>query len=104
MYTRSFFIQWVTRLLNQPCPAAKRLDIVDGRWLTETARPSKPRHYGLLRLVRDIWHISGFVEQDEHAQLTRIVLNHLAPLARGLGMALHQLLAPSQVVVNWGQI
>ena len=53
--------------------------------------------------VRDIWHISGFIEYDGHGQLTRIVLNRLAPLARGLGMALRQLLAPTQVVVNWGQ-
>jgi Transposase DDE domain group 1 len=72
------------------------------RWLA----PALPQiaRYGLRRLVRDVWHISGFVEQDEHGHLTRIVLNHLAPLAQGLGMALHQLLAPTQVVVNWGQI
>jgi hypothetical protein len=59
--------------------------------------------YGLLRLVRDVWHISGFVERDGHGQLTRIVLNQLAPLAQGLGLALHQLLAPAHVVVNLGQ-
>ena len=62
------------------------------------------RRYGVLRLVRDVWHISGFVERDEHGHLTRIVLNQLAPLARGLGMALRQLLAPTQVVINLGQI
>ena len=62
------------------------------------------RRYGLLRLVRDVWHISGFVEQDGHGHLTRIVLNQLAPLARELGLALRQLLAPAHVVVNWGQI
>jgi hypothetical protein len=62
------------------------------------------RRYGLMRLVRDVWHISGFVERDRQGHLTRIVLNQLAPLAQGLGTALHQLLAPTQVVVNWGQI
>jgi hypothetical protein len=70
-------------------------------WLA--ARLPQLERYGLLRLVRDIWHISGFVEHDGHGQLTRIVLNQLAPLAQGLGTALHQLLAPTQVVVNWGQ-
>ena len=60
--------------------------------------------YGLLRLVRDVWHISGCVERDRHGHLTRSVLNQLAPLARGLGIALKQLLAPTQVVINWGQI
>jgi hypothetical protein len=71
------------------------------RWLT----PLLPQieRYGLVRLVRDVWHISGFVERDGHGQLTRIVLNHLAPLARGLGMALQQILAPTNVVVNLGQ-
>jgi len=59
--------------------------------------------YGLMRLVRDVWHISGFVERDGHGRLTRIVLNQLAPLARGLDLALRQLLAPTQVVVNLGQ-
>jgi hypothetical protein len=55
------------------------------RWLA-SALP-KLQHYGLLRLVRDVWHISGFVEQDRHGHLIRIVLNQLAPLAQGLGLA-----------------
>jgi hypothetical protein len=71
-------------------------------WLAQ-ALPAIQR-YGLRRLVRDVWHISGFVESDRHGQLTRIVLNQLAPVARGLGLALRQLLAPTQVTVNWGQI
>jgi hypothetical protein len=70
-------------------------------WLAQSM-PEIER-YGLLRLVRDVWHISGFVERDGHGQLTRIVLNQLAPLAQGLSAALHRLLAPAQVVVNWGQ-
>jgi DDE family transposase len=61
------------------------------------------QRYGLLRLVRDVWHISGFVERDGHGHLSRIVLNQLAPLARGLGLALGRLLAPTQVVINLGQ-
>lgn len=71
------------------------------RWLAPVL-PQLER-YGLLRLVRDVWHISGFVECDRHGQLTRIVLNQLAPLARGLGLALQRLLAPAQVLVNLGQ-
>jgi Transposase DDE domain group 1 len=63
----------------------------------------KLERYGLLRLVRDVWHISGFVEQDRHGQLSRIVLNQLAPLAQGLAAALQHLLAPAHVIVNLGQ-
>lgn len=59
--------------------------------------------YGLLRLVRDVWHISGFVEQDRQGRITRIVLNQLAPLAQGLAAALQHLLVPAHVVVNLGQ-
>lgn len=75
-------------------------------WARGWLAPHLPQlqRYGLLRLVRDVWHISGFVERDEHGHLTRIVLNQLAPLAQGLGAALQRLLAPTQVVVNWGQI
>src|SRR5262245_32589505 len=75
-------------------------------WARSWLAPLLPQiaRYGLLRLVRDVWHISGFVERDEHGHLIRIVLNQLAPLAQGLGAALQKLLAPTQVVVNWGQI
>jgi len=75
-------------------------------WARGWLAPLLPQiaRYGLLRLMRDVWHISGFVERDGHGHLSRIVLNQLAPLARGLGMALRRLLAPTQVVVNWGQI
>jgi len=59
--------------------------------------------YGLRRLVRDVWHISGFVEWDGHGHLVRIILNQFAPLAQGMSVALHQLLAPTHVVVNLGQ-
>ena len=74
-------------------------------WARGWLAPALPKiqRYGLLRLVRDVWHISGFVEWDRHGQLTRIVLNQLAPLAQGLGLALQQLLAPAHVVVNLGQ-
>ena len=71
-------------------------------WLA-SALPQIER-YGLLRLVRDIWHISGFVERDRHGHLSRIVLNQMAPLAQGLSAALQRLLTPTQVVVNLGQI
>ena len=75
-------------------------------WARGWLAPHLPQiaRYGLLRLVRDVWHISGFVERDGHGYLTRIVLNQLAPLAQGLGAALQPLLAPTHVVVSWGQI
>src|SRR5207249_11032513 len=34
------------------------------QWLTQTAAPAPLRHYGLLRMVRDVFHISGFLVMD----------------------------------------
>ena len=95
---KRFEAQQIVMLLNG---LAHNVLIWARGWLA-TALPQIQR-YGLVRLVRDVWHISGFVERDQHGHLTRIVLNQLAPLAQGLGMALQRLLAPTQVVVNLGQ-
>jgi hypothetical protein len=75
-------------------------------WARGWLAPLLPQieRYGLLRLVRDVWHISGFVEQDGQGHLSRIVLNQLAPLAQGLAAALQRLLASTHVVVNLDQI
>ncbi len=75
-------------------------------WARQWLAPAVPtlRHYGLLRLVRDIWHMSGQIERDAAGHVTRISLNPLAPLARALAPALNALLAPAHVVVNLGQI
>ena len=95
---KRFEAQQIVMLLNT---LAHNVLIWSRGWLA--AALPKIQRYGLVRLVRDIWHISGFVERDGHGNLSRIVLNQLAPLAQGLGTALQQLLAPTQVVVNWGQ-
>ena len=96
---KRFEAQQIVMMLNS---LAHNVLVWARRWLA-VALPQIER-YGLLRLVRDVWHISGFVERDEEGHVRRIVLNQLAPLAHGLGTALHQLLASTQVVVNWGQI
>jgi hypothetical protein len=95
---KRFEAQQIVMLLNV---LAHNVLIWARGWLA-TALPQIKR-YGVLRLVRDVWHISGFVERDGHGHLTRIVLNQLAPVARGLGIALQQLLAPTQVVIILGQ-
>ena len=96
---KRFEAQQMVMLLNE---LAHNVLIWARGWLAP--RLPQLQRYGLLRLVRDVWHISGFVEHDRHGQIIRIVLNQLAPVARGLGMALKQLLAPTHVVVNLGQI
>ena len=74
------------------------------RWLTQTAAaPTKLRHYGILRMVRDVFHISGFLVMDACGQISQIVLNQAAPLAPRLVDALRELLAPTHTAINLGQ-
>ena len=65
----------------------------------------RPRlqHYGTLRMVRDVFHISGFLLTDASGQLIEVVLNQAAPLASALVHPLGQLLAGVHVAVNLGQ-
>jgi len=69
------------------------------RWL---ASPTL-QHYGTLRMVRDVFHSSGFLLTDACGQVAQIVLNQTAPLAPALVHPLGALLARTQVAVNLGQ-
>src|SRR5947209_11074484 len=69
------------------------------RWLLSPAL----RHYGMLRMVRDVFHISGFLLIDACGQVTQIVLNQAAPLASALVHPLRKLLLGAHVVINLGQ-
>src|SRR5947209_13059897 len=82
-------------------------------WLTNPASTPKAeppaqrqtplRHYGILRMVRDVFHVSGFLCLDPCQQILEIVLNQDAPLSRFIIPSLRELLAPSHVVINLGQ-
>jgi len=69
------------------------------RWL---ASPPLLR-YGTLCIVRDVFHISGFLLTDACGQVTQVVLNQAAPLAPALVHPLRRLLAGSHVTVNLGK-
>ena len=73
------------------------------QWLTEAAAPSKLRHYGILRMVRDVFHVSGFLVLDASCHIVQIVLNQAAPLAPILVDSLKVLLAPTHVAINSGE-
>jgi hypothetical protein len=60
-------------------------------------------HYGTLRMVRDVFHMSGFLLIDACGQVVQIVLNQAAPLASALVDPLRKLLLCAQVAVNLGQ-
>src|SRR5260221_295569 len=69
------------------------------RWLASPAL----HQYGMLRMVRDVFHISGFLLTDALGQVVQIVLNQAAPLAPTLVDPLCALLARTHVAVNLGQ-
>ncbi len=70
-------------------------------WLT----PQQPHliRYGITRMVRDIFHISGFVVQNGLGHTVHIVLNQAAPLVHGLTDGLRMLLTPAHVGVSLGE-
>jgi len=66
------------------------------RWL---AAPQL-RSYGMLRMVRDIFHISGFLGVDVQGHIIQIGLNPAAPLASVLVNSLQELLVPAHMAVH----
>ena len=69
------------------------------RWLSS----HKIQHYGILRMVRDVFQISGALRFDASGSAVEVTLNQHACLARSLLPPLQALLAPCSVVVNLGE-
>ena len=74
-------------------------------WARDWLMPQQPQlvRYGITRMVRDVFHISGFVIGDGLGHIIQIVLNQAAPLAPGLADGLCALLAPAHVGVSLGE-
>jgi hypothetical protein len=90
------------QLLAQLGALAHNVIVWTRRWLT----PHFPKvaDLGILRMVRDVFHLSGCIVTHPFDHITQIVLNHLDPLASGLTAGLSALLAPEQVTVTLGEI
>lgn len=71
------------------------------QWLTTP--PSNVRRYETVRMVRDVFHVSGFLVMDALGQIVQIVLNQAASLAPLLVNPLRVLLAPAHVAINLGK-
>lgn len=66
-------------------------------WLAGTA--SAMQHYGPLRMVRDVFHVSGFLLLDAWGRIRQIGLNQDAPFALVLLSPLRTLVAPAHVTI-----
>jgi len=69
------------------------------RWLAI----AEGSHCGMLRMVRDVFHISGLLRFDPFQHLVEIVLNQHAHRAHQLILPLQELLAPLSIVVILGE-
>ncbi len=69
-------------------------------WLSQVA--PNLAGFGLLRLVRDVLGVCGFVEFTGAGSIRRIVLTRNSKLARGCVKALRILLKPQRIGIRLG--
>jgi hypothetical protein len=62
------------------------------------------RKFGILRMVRDVFHISGHLQLDAQGHVLEISLNRKHPLARPVAQALSSYLARDDLSLILGQI
>jgi len=61
------------------------------------------RRWGIMRMVRDVLHVSGQIVFDHRQRITQIILNRADPLAKGLAPGFFALLGSEFIVVNLGK-
>ena len=72
-------------------------------WARQWLNSPHIHRYGILRMVRDVFHISGLLRFDAFTHVVEIVLNQDARLARSLIRPLRELLTPLHIVVSLGE-
>jgi hypothetical protein len=70
-------------------------------WLS--AESSKVKKHGVLRMVRDVFTVSGFIEVGPKNLIRRIVLSYAAAWARRCANSLRTLLKQQHVRVTLGE-
>jgi hypothetical protein len=75
-------------------------------WARQWLAPYVPRvrRWGIMRMVRDVFHVSGQIVFDHRQRISQIMLNRADPLAKGLAPGLFALLGSEHIVVNLGKI
>src|SRR5262245_31301451 len=92
---KRFEAQQLVVLLNS---LAHNLIVWARRWLSATM--PQLREYGFLRLVRDAFQVSGFVELDAQGEVIKIVLNQKSGWAKRCLNTLKGLLKPVQLLAG----
>jgi hypothetical protein len=75
-------------------------------WARDWLKPYCPRlaKWGILRWVRDVLQMKGWIGLDASAHIVRIRLCHADPFARELCHGLHPLLSSQHIAVSLGEI
>jgi hypothetical protein len=68
-----------------------------------SAELPKIKEYGLLRIVRDVFQVSGLIEFDARGRVRKITLNRAAMWGRRCAGALKKLLKDEHVAVILGE-
>jgi hypothetical protein len=69
-------------------------------WLS--AEQPQAKRYGILRLVRDVFGVSGFLESNEDGEIKRLVLNKGSAIARSFLLSFQALLRAQAITVELG--
>jgi hypothetical protein len=74
-------------------------------WARQWLAPYVPRvqGWGIMRMVRDVFHVSGQIVFDHRQRISQILLNPSDPLAKGLAPGLFALLGSEFIVVTLGE-
>ena len=75
-------------------------------WVRHWLTPFCPRvaRYGMLRLVRDAFHMNGLISLDQSAQVLKFLFQQTDPFASELHTGFARLFAHEQVAFSLGEI
>jgi hypothetical protein len=90
------------QMLVQLNALAHNLIVWSRQWLAQTS--NWIGQLGILRMVRDFFHVNGLIHFYADGNIQRIVLNQADPFASSICAGLRSLLDPQQTDVNLGQI
>jgi Transposase DDE domain group 1 len=75
-------------------------------WVRQELADQHPRlaHWGMLRMVRDLYQVAGRLRLGSEGQLIAITLNREHPMTPAICQALKSALAHDGIRLNWGEI
>src|SRR5947207_1286437 len=93
------FCAWAQALVGLLGSLPQHMGVWARGWMTS----AQIARFGILRMVRDVFRISGLLRFDPCIHIVETVLDQDARLARSLIRSLRELLTPFNIVVNLGE-